>query len=329
MKKQLFGMLAVAALIFTGCASNTTKTDSSGESSNKKDKTSTVITTYNYEKKPVEQTFDKVPEKVVAVYQSPIEIMLALGLEDKMVASSQLDTDVKPEFKEAFEKVKYYKQAPSKEEVLSLDPDFIFSWYSYFAPDKLGDVNFWMDRGTNTYMAQNSGVKTPNTLENEYEDILNIGKIFKVEDKAQKMVDDMKKEIEKSIKFAEGKEKVKAVIFEVNKDGQYRIYGADSIGGDMAQQVGAELVADKNGNITKEELVKLNPDVIFSVYYGESIEEKQALTSITENDALQSMDAVKNNRVYPMVLSNVYSTGIRTLDGIQAISKGLYPDLYK
>ncbi len=328
MKKKLLGLLAVSALIFTGCSSNNSKTETTKESS-KGASESTVITTYNYEKKPVEQTFKKVPEKVVAVYQSPIEIMLALGLEDKMVAASQLDTDVKPEYKDAFKKVKYYDQAPSKEEVLSLNPDFIFSWYSYFAPDKLGDVNFWTDRDTNTYMAQNSGVKTPNTLENEYEDILNIGKIFDVEDKAQKMVDDMKSEIDKSIEFAKGKEKVTAVIFEVNKDGQYRIYGADSIGGDMAQQVGAELVADKNSNITKEELVKLNPDVIFSVYYGESIEEKQALTSITENDALQSMDAVKNKRVYPMVLSNVYSTGIRTLDGIQAISEGLYPDLHK
>ncbi len=328
MKKKLLVFLAAIVLIFTGCTAKESKTESTTDAS-KSAGESTVITTYNYEKKAVEQTFKKVPEKVVAVYQSPIEIMLALGLEDKMVAASQLDTDVKPEFKEAFDKIKYYKQAPSKEEVLSLNPDFIFSWYSFFGPEKLGDVNFWMDRNTNTYIAQNSGIKTPNTLENEYEDILNIGKIFDVEDKAQKMVDDMKAEIKKSIEFSEGKEKVSAVIFEVNKDGQYRIYGADSIGGDMAQQVGAELVADKNGNITKEELVKLNPDVIFSVYYGESIEEKQALTSVMDNEALQSMDAIKNKRVYPMVLSNVYSTGIRTLDGIQAISDGLYPELNK
>lgn len=328
MKKNLLGLLMASLLIFTGCSSTNTKTDEKLSSSTSATD-STVITTYNYEKQPVEQTFDKVPEKVVAVYQSPIEIMLALGLEDRMVAASQLDTDVKPEFQEAFEKVKYYKQAPSKEEVLSLNPDFIFSWISYFGPEKLGDVDFWMDRDTNTYISQNSGVKTPNTLENEYEDILNIGKIFDVEDKAQKMVDDMKAEIDKSIKFAEGKEKVTAVIFEVNKDGQYRIYGADSIGGDMAQQVGAELLADKNGTITKEELVNLNPDVIFSVYYGESIEKQQALTSVTENEALKNLNAVKNERVYPMVLSNVYSTGIRTLDGIQAFSQGLYPDLYK
>lgn len=328
MKKKLLVFLAAMILVFTGCTAKDSKTETTKDTAKSADK-STVITTYNYEKKEVEQTFKKVPEKVVAVYQSPIEIMLALGLEDKMVAASQLDTDVKPEFKEAFEKINYYKQAPSKEEVLSLNPDFIFSWYSYFGPETLGDVNFWMDRNTNTYIAQNSGIKTPNTLENEYEDILNIGKIFNVEDKAQKMVDDMKAEIKKSIEYSEGKDKVSAVIFEVNKDGQYRIYGADSIGGDMAQQVGAELVADKNGNITKEELVKLNPDVIFSVYYGESIEEKQALTSVMDNEALQSMDAIKNKRVYPMVLSNVYSTGIRTLDGIQAISDGLYPELNK
>ncbi|WP_175438481.1 hypothetical protein [Fusibacter sp. 3D3] len=44
-------------------------------------------------------------------------------------------------------------------------------------------------------MQQNSGAVVPNSLENEYEDILNRGIIFNVQDKANQIVEDMKTEI--------------------------------------------------------------------------------------------------------------------------------------
>ncbi len=288
-----------------------------------------TITTYNYAKKPIEITFEKAPEKVLAVYQNSIETLLALGLEDKIVATAGLDHDVKEEYKTSFNNLKYYKKIPSKEEVIGLQPDFILSWYSLFDEKRLGDVDFWHKRDINTYMAQNSGVINPNTLKNEYEDILNMGKIFNVEDKANEIVNTMKEEINKAKEFVKGKEKVKAIIVEVKKDGVYRVYGEDSIGGDIAKQVGADLVSKSNGKIGNEDLIKLNPDVIFSVYYGDEIHSDTALNSIIENPALSSVSAIESKRVHPIMLSEVYASGIRTLDGIKTISKGLYPELYE
>lgn len=286
-----------------------------------------TITTYNYGKEPVELTFEKAPEKVVAIYQSPIETMLALGLEDRVVAAVMLDDPVKEEYKAGFDKIPYFENLPSKEEVLAMEPDFLLSWSSLFSEKTYGDIGFWNERGTNTYIWQNAGLKKPNTLDNEYQDILNIGKIFDVEDKAAAIVENMKEEIEKAKSYVEGKEKVRTVILEVEKEGQYRIYGLDSIGGDIASQVGADLVAKENTTLGKEELVQLNPDVIFSVYYGDSIVREQAVESIMSDKALESISAVQNKRVHPIVLSEVYASGVRTLDGIRTIIAGLYPDL--
>lgn len=288
-----------------------------------------TITTYNYAKEPVDLTFEKAPEKVLAVYQNSIETLLALGLEDKIAAASGLDHDVKDEFKDAFAKVQYYGKVPTKEEVLGLQPDFILGWYSLFSEKRLGDIGFWNERNINTYMSQNSGVIKPNTLENEYQDIMNMGKIFNVEDKASEIVENMKSEVEKAKDFVKGKDRVKAIIIEVEKEGVYRVYGKDSIGGDIATQMGADLVADKNGNIGKEDLIKLNPDVIFTVYYGDKLVEKTSLDSIKKDAALSSISAVESNRVHSIMLSEVYASGIRTLDGIKSISKGLYPELYQ
>lgn len=329
--KKIIGIILSIFMVFgiTGCGNkdvvNTLKTE---KNNNQSSHYPVTITTYNYAKQPVKVTFKESPKKVLAVYQNSIETLLALGLQDKIIAAAGLDHDVKDEYKSAFNKLKYYEKLPGKEEVIGLQPDFILGWYSVFGEKKLGDVGFWHERGINTYMSQNSGVIKPNTLQNEYDDILNIGKIFDVEDKANEIVNTMKKEIEKVKDVAKGKEKVKAVILEVKKEGVYRIYGEDSIGGDIAKQVGADLVAKSNGTIGNEDLVKLNPDVIFTVYYGKEIDRDSALKKIMNNPALSSVSAIRSKRVNPIMLSEVYSSGIRTLDGIKTISKGLHPELY-
>ena len=40
-----------------------------------------------------------------------------------------------------------------------------------------------------------------------------------------------------------------------------------------------------------------------------------------------SLKVVKNNRIYPISLYDMYATGVRTINGIQLIRNGLYPDL--
>ena len=46
------------------------------------------------------------------------------------------------------------------------------------------------------------------------------------------------------------------------------------------------------------------------------------------NEAYGSLSAVQNERVFPLDLSDVYTSGIRTIRGLNAIGKALYPDLY-
>ncbi|WGX77009.1 hypothetical protein QJS64_08455 [Paraclostridium bifermentans] len=44
-----------------------------------------------------------------------------------------------------------------------------------------------------------------------------------------------------------------------------------------------------------------------------------------KDKALQSLNAVKNNRVYPIELGQMYCSGVRTIDGIETFANGLYP----
>ena len=285
-----------------------------------------TITTYNYSKEPVEITFDKAPERVVAIYQNSIETLLALGLEDKIVAAAGLDHDVKDEYKDAFSKVNYLEDfTPSKETIIMEKPDFILSWYSIFDDKRLGDIDYWNENGVNTYMSLNSGVVSERTIENEINDILNLGKIFNVEEKAQALVDEITSTVSEVSSKVSNEEKQSAMVIEFYDDEIYT-YGIKTLAGDMVTKLGAEVLNPDGGNIGAEDLIKLNPDCIFVSYMdmGDENVPVEEVNKVLDNAAFASLSAVKNKRVYAIPLGEMYSSGIRTIDGINTFANGLY-----
>ena len=292
-----------------------------------------TITNYDYAGNEVEYTYEKAPERVICVYQGCVELMIALGLEDHVIASYGLDNEVKDEWKAGFEKMNYDDSvfAPDKETVTLLEPDMIFSWTSYFSEKKLGDVYGWHDKGVATYIASNSGAAPDRTLENEYEDILNIGRIFNVEDKAQALVDEMKAAVADAVASVEGQESVTVAVVEP-LGGGITNYGANSLAGDMVTQLGGELVKPEGSEMGKEDLVALDPEVIFVVYMAYSGDDPETvmanqLAVIEDDPALASLSAVANDRVYLIMLGDMYASGPRTIDGINTFAQGMYPDL--
>ena len=292
-----------------------------------------TITNYDYAGNPVEYTYRKAPERVICVYQGCIETMIALGLEDHVLAAYGLDNEVKDEWKDGFGRMNYDSSvfAPDKETVTLLEPDMIFSWDSYFGEKKLGDVYEWNRKGVATYISANSGAAKIRTLENEYNDILNIGRIFDAEEKAKELVDKMKQQVEDTLAAAKGQEAVRVAVLEPIS-GKMTNYAANSLAGDMVTQLGGQLVKPEGNEMGKEDLVAGDPDVIFVVYMayaGDDPEtvKAQQLSAIQDDPALASLSAIQSGRVYPIMLGDMYASGPRTGDGIQVLAQGMYPQL--
>lgn len=293
-----------------------------------------TITNYNYAGEPVTYTYEKAPEKVIAVYQGCIETMIALGLEDHVLASYGLDNEVKDEWKDGFARMNYDETvfAPDKETVTLLEPDMIFSWGSYFGEKKLGDVAAWNEKGVGTYMNSNTVPGGTRTLENEYTDILNIGKIFDVEDRAQALVDEMKAQVETTLAAAQGQEPVRVAVVEPTASGTITNYGTDSLAGDMVTALGGELARPDGSDMGKEDLVACDPDVIFVVYMAYAGDDPDAvraeqLAAIQDDPALASLSAVQSGRVHLIMLGDMYASGPRTIDGLKTLAQGMYPGL--
>jgi iron complex transport system substrate-binding protein len=277
--------------------------------------------------------YDKPPQRIVAVWQDTIELLLALGVGDRIVAGMGVPDKkyILPEYQHQYEKIPYTSlENLDVETIMMLEPDFIIGWYSTFTAKVLRSTDFWQQRGINTYITPSSRTSVyKHKLEDEYSYILDMGKIFDKNEKAQQLVTQMQGEIDfVTAKTDKMGQRPRAVIIEfLGKE--ISVYGEKTLAGDILTSLGGDLIA-KNNTLSLEQLVDSDPDVIFLVIIEKNYgEEKTFLDRIYKNKALSHLRCVRNKRVYTVPLYAVYSSGIRTYDGIKIMAHGLYPELYE
>ena len=293
------------------------------------------VTIENVDAKGAPRTdeYTEPPQRVVAVWQNSVETLLALGVGDRIIAGMGVPDAkyIRAEYRAAYEAIPYTSlEYLDVETILMMQPDLIVGWASTFAPKVLRDTAFWAGRGVHTYIAPSSAHGTATkTVAQECSDILNMGRIFRREERAQEIVDGMRGEIAfVAEKTARHRQRPRALVIEfLGKD--IRSYGSKTLAGDMLRLLGAEHLAADGQNLSLEEIVTMNPDAIFLVVvesdYGN---ETAILGHIYENPALRSLACVRERRIYTVPLYAVYSAGIRTHDGITIFAHGLYPEIY-
>lgn len=293
-----------------------------------------TIENYNTQGEPEQMTYTKPPQRVVAVWQNSIETLLALGVGDRIIAGNGVPDKkfFRKEYQEQYSKIPYTGlQLLDLETTMMLKPDLIVGWHSTFAPKVLRPTDFWHKRGVNTFIARSSMITNKErTLANEYKDILDLGKIFDKNERAQQLVGQMQQEVNFAIsRTADYPKRPRALVLEfMGKEPS--VYGEKSLAGNIVKELHGELLAEKQRAIGLEQVVELDPDVIFIVVtefnYGR---EQDMLDRVTQHKALKHLRCVQQGRVVALPLYAIYSSGVRTYDGIKIIATGMYPDLYK
>ena len=291
------------------------------------------IITYNFEGEEVLTIYEKAPERVLAVYQGCIETMIALGLEDRVVASYGIDNEVKDEWKEGFSRMHYDESsfAPDRETVVMMQPDLIFSWGSLLGENRLGDVDYWHANGTNTYINTNTRRGGDRLLENEYIDLLNIGKIFDIEEKTEALVQQMREDIAIAKAAVDAMPDKPLVAVITVRESDIRNYGME-LAGDILATIGIDVIWSETTAMGKEDFLASNPDVIFLSYMprpdlgGEAIR-LEILATILDDPTYANIDAVLNGEVHTIMLGEHYAPAVRTADGIRTLINGLFPGL--
>jgi len=144
-----------------------------------------------------EFTVGAAPERIVTIKSTSTELLLALGLGDRIVGQAFPDGPV-PDTLPQVDVPVISDFAPSEEAVLDLEPDFVFGgWESNFTADAAGDRAELAGLGIGTYVSpaacKEEGYKPEKlSFDNVFSYIDEAGQVFGAEDAAAALVADQK-----------------------------------------------------------------------------------------------------------------------------------------
>ncbi|MFC5722626.1 ABC transporter substrate-binding protein [Streptomyces gamaensis] len=262
-------------------------------------------------------TFDKAPQRVVTNDVGIAEIMFALGLEDRMAGYVAPDyrtartTDGPVPWADGYRRATWLsKQQITKELVLDAKADLVFAGWNYgfgegkdFTPEALKKIG--VDSYVLTESCRNGGSGTSRgvmpPLEALYTDLENLGKVFDVEDRANKLVAGFRKQVADAQAGLPRDGKRPSVFLYDSGQDKPTTSGAFGAPQDIIAKAGGEnLMQDLKDSWTEvswESVVDRDPEVIVVNNYGDVTAEqkKQFLKSYPP---LANVSAVKNDRIF-------------------------------
>ena len=212
--------------------------------------------------------------------------------------------DVLPEYQEAVAAMPFITEGlnsgtPNLETVLDQDPDFVLGTYYNFFPVTCGAPEDYEAAGANVY-AQEGTYVAGATLENTYNDILNLGQIFHVEERAQELVAEMRAQADEiTTKLAET-EPVSTFVYDSGEGTMLSIGGVGLENELLTLAGGANIFADQESryfDASIENIIEANPSAIIVYDYSISADSEQKIEYLKSLSELSEVDAIKNDKI--------------------------------
>ena len=280
-----------------------------------------------------EVTFDKAPERAASNDVNLTEMMLALGLTDRMVGYTgisgwnKLDEEIRAQVEELPELSARY---PSREVLIGADLDFWFAGWNYgmrvggeVTPETLAPF------GIQVYELTESCIHIMDreraAIDDMFADIRNLAAIFRVPERAGKLIAGWQEELAEIASTGPAGDPVRVFVYDSGEDtpftsGRYAIPTA------MIEAAGGRNIMDDVESswtrVAWEPVVERNPEVILIINYGDVTAEEK-IEFMRSNPAFADIDAVANNRF--VVLEYVEATpGPRNIRAIRTMAQAFH-----
>lgn len=282
--------------------------------------------------------FQRAPQRAVSHDINLTEMMVALGLQNRMVGYTGISAwnKLNAPLKQALGKLpELAGDYPSSEALLARNADFFFAGWNYglrvggpVTPASLAPL------GIQVYELSESCahvMKRPAaSLDDVYRDIHNLGRIFDVEPRAQKVVAEMRAKVD-GVAARVAKRKATPSVF-VYDSGEDRPFSAGRLAmPDALIQAagGRNILNDVNASWTRvdwETVVARNPQVVVIIDYGK-VTAQQKIAFLQKHPALNKMAAVRDKRFIVLPYDSA-TPGIANADAISAMARGLHPEVF-
>lgn len=282
-----------------------------------------------------EVTFEQAPARAISNDVNLTEMMLALKLQDHMVGYTgisgwkTLDESLREGVQELPELSPKY---PTKEVLLNADADFYFAGWNYgmkvggeVTPETLEPFKIKVYELTEScihIMAKNKP-----TMDDMFVDLLNLGKIFGVQDRAETLVDGYRKQLDEiTTRIGAIEKPVRVFVYDSGTEKPFTS-GRFGIPTAMIEAAGGINIMDDVEKswteVSWEPVIERNPEVVVIVNYGD-VTAEQKIAFMKENPAFKNLYAVKQDRF--VVLEYVEATpGPRNVQAIDRLAKAFHP----
>lgn len=300
MKKILALIMTLSIFVLSGCSSQTDR----------------MVT----DREGTEVNIPTKIEKIISTAPSNTEVLMALGLGDKLVAIDKYSTDIEG-INTELPQIDFLN--PDAETIIGLEPDIVIA----SGHNKTGSVE-------DPFKAiSESGIPvvyipSSDSIDGIYKDIEFIADVVNERSKGKEIVDDMKAQVEEIKAIGDTITDKKSVYFEISPAPYLSSFGKSTFLNEMIEIIGAKnIFENEEGWIspTAEAIIDANPDVIITnAGYMENPTEE-----IKSRDAWENINAIKNNEVYLVDQNASSRPSQNVIKALEQMAKAVYPEHYE
>lgn len=300
MKKILALIMTLSIFVLSGCSSQTDR----------------MVT----DREGTEVNIPTKIEKIISTAPSNTEVLMALGLGDKLVAIDKYSTDIEG-INTELPQIDFLN--PDAETIIGLEPDIVIASGHNKTGSSEDPFKAISEAGIPVVYIPSS-----DSIDGIYKDIEFIADVVNERSKGKEIVDDMKAQVEEIKAIGDTITDKKSVYFEISPAPYLSSFGKSTFLNEMIEIIGAKnIFENEEGWIspTAEAIIDANPDVIITnAGYMENPTEE-----IKSRDAWENINAIKNNEVYLVDQNASSRPSQNVIKALEQMAKAVYPEHYE
>lgn len=296
----------------------------------------------------VDVTFAHAPQRAVAIGQSSTEILLSLGLTDRIVGTAVWFGPVLPAYEAANARIpRLADNDPSFESVVGKEPELVTAQFEWHVGPQgsVGTREQFAGLGIPTYISPADCVEKDNSgggdgvrkqlfsMDLVYQEIRDLARIFDVADRGEALVADLRQREAAAIASVAGArlDNVPMVFWFSSKEvaGEAFVAGKNGVPAWILRQLGARNVITTEEEwplVSWERIAAANPAIIVMAemsrrrYAADDTAVK--LNFLATDPVASQLEAVKDKHFVVMDVQAMQPS-IRAVDGIEAVARGI------
>lgn len=257
--------------------------------------------------------------KIISTAPSNTEILMDLGLGDKIIAADKYSKDVEG-INQGITFIDFFN--PDAETIIKLQPDIIIA----SGHNKSGTEDPYS-------LIKEAGISvvyipSSDSIQGICDDISFIADITGTSKKGKEIIDNLNKEIAKYKEIGSKITEKKKVYFEISPAPNLFTFGKGTFLNEMMEIVGADNVFANDGvwiPVSGEAVLKANPEIILTnVNYMEN-----PIEELKSREGWNAITAVSSNQVFAIDTNSSSRPSHKVIKALKEIARAVYPDLYE